>query len=123
MTTPTMTSRLTIDHLRAIGFWQRVELDVRRFGPLGYCWAMENQQDGGYSGVGIPGAVTGLGRWTHMRGHRVAMCLTLGRVLEPDETVDHLCRNISCVKPAHLDVVPLAENIARGAAWRRQNRR
>lgn len=116
--TETQVSRLTIDHLRAVNFWHRVELDVGTFGPLGYCWMLENQQDGYYSGVAIPDAVTGLGRWVTIRGHRVSACLTLGRMLTPDEEVDHLCNRPACVKPAHLEVVTHAENIARAVQRR-----
>lgn len=47
--------------------------------------------------------------------HRVAYELVRGRI--PDGMViDHLCRNPSCVNPAHLDVVTQSENIKRGVA-------
>jgi hypothetical protein len=35
-------------------------------------------------------------------------------------TLDHLCRNRSCVNPAHLEVVSLSENTKRAWAARRQ---
>ncbi len=36
--------------------------------------------------------------------------------------IDHLCRNTSCVKPAHLEAVTQAENNRRQAAARRGTR-
>lgn len=30
-------------------------------------------------------------------------------------TIDHLCRNTSCVNPDHLEAVPMIENIRRGS--------
>jgi hypothetical protein len=33
-------------------------------------------------------------------------------------TIDHLCRNKLCVKPAHLEAVTLQENIRRASAHR-----
>lgn len=49
------------------------------------------------------------------RAHRLAYELLVGPV--PEELViDHLCRNKSCVNPAHLEVVTQRENIMRGEA-------
>lgn len=40
--------------------------------------------------------------------------------ISKDLTLDHLCRVRSCVNPAHLEPVPLNENIARGNyGWRK----
>ena len=45
--------------------------------------------------------------------HRVVYELLVGSI--PDGLdLDHLCRNPSCVKPAHLEPVPRAENLRRG---------
>jgi hypothetical protein len=57
----------------------------------------------------------------HRRGmketlaHRVSYRLFTGPIPEPF-TIDHLCRNRGCVNPAHLEAVPLIENVLRGFA-------
>ena len=44
--------------------------------------------------------------------HRVSVRLD-GRTIPDGMQVDHLCRNTSCVRPSHLDVVSHAENTRR----------
>lgn len=49
----------------------------------------------------------------HLGAHRVAYLEEIGEI--PDGLVlDHLCRNTSCVNPAHLEPVSEQENILRG---------
>jgi hypothetical protein len=49
--------------------------------------------------------------------HRVAYTDAVGPI--PDGlTIDHLCRTRTCVNPAHLEPVSLAENIRRAAEHR-----
>ena len=45
--------------------------------------------------------------------HRFAYELLLGKI-PPDRQLDHLCRNTSCVNPAHLEIVTGSENVKRG---------
>ncbi len=50
------------------------------------------------------------GRNAH--AHRVAYELLVAP-LTREQHLDHLCRNTSCVNPAHLEPVSLMENVAR----------
>jgi len=56
------------------------------------------------------------------RAHRIAYELLIGQV--PDGlTLDHLCRNPSCVNPLHLQPVSIRDNILRGNGHTAQNAR
>lgn len=78
------------------------------------CWVWRGCKDQfGYGEIGMGGdkAPTRL-------VHRVAYEGFVGPI--PDGmTIDHLCRNTSCVNPDHLEPVPLRVNIARGWDHRR----
>lgn len=88
-------------------FWEKVEIS----GPED-CWewtACLNED--GYGLISIGQREPGKG---HMRGaHRVSYELTSGEIPEGLE-LDHLCRNPSCVNPAHLEAVTHRENMLRG---------
>ena len=49
-----------------------------------------------------------------VRAHRFSFEWFNERLIPKDRQIDHLCRNHRCVNPDHLEVVTLAENIARG---------
>jgi len=50
--------------------------------------------------------------------HRWAYAIFVGNI--PDgETVNHVCRNPSCVRPAHLEVMSRVKNTALGNHHRR----
>lgn len=86
----------------SVRFHRKVNYD----GPNG-CWVWTASQFGD----------SGYGRISHnnrSRGaHRVAYELYVGPIPE-GLTIDHLCRNRSCVNPAHLEAVPIGVNILRG---------
>jgi len=48
--------------------------------------------------------------------HRIAYELLVGPIPE-GLTIDHLCRNRSCVNPAHLEPVTNRENLLRGVSF------
>lgn len=79
-------------------FWAKVD-------KTGECWAWLAAKDrdgyGMFQYVGAP-----------LRAHRVAYELTIGPI-PAGLTLDHLCRNPSCVNPAHLEPVTNRENTFR----------
>lgn len=109
--------------LRIVGddlkrFWSRVNTD----GPtnsqvswLGRCWVWTGPIDGkGYAPVRVA-------RRTR-KAHQWAYELFIGPTPTGLE-LDHLCRNTTCVRPAHLEPVTKAENVRRrnlalaGKSW------
>ena len=58
----------------------------------------------------------------YVKAHRWIYEQTIGPILNGRE-IDHLCRNRSCVRPDHLEVVTHAENMKRGrwpkGAWQK----
>jgi len=47
------------------------------------------------------------------RAHRFSYLMAHGGI-DPNLTIDHLCRNTACVNPSHLEQVTNQENIRRG---------
>ena len=85
-------------------FWEKVDKG-------GECWEWTgNTFSNGY------GCIHGgrdAGQKFNLLAHRVAYELTVGPIPE-GLTLDHLCRNILCVNPAHLEPVTIRENVLRG---------
>lgn len=85
---------------------------------MGYqtpCWTWTAAQDQlGY------GRFWAFGK--HMMAHRAAYEM-LRHPIPDGMTIDHLCRNPSCVNPDHLEVVSQAENVLRGDAPAAHNAR
>lgn len=79
-------------------FWEKVTKGES-------CWEWTAQRD-----------KDGYGRFFFdrpMAAHRASLLLA-GLEIPAGMEVDHLCRNRSCVNPAHLEVVTGRENLARG---------
>lgn len=92
-------------------FWAKVERI-----PLHPCWEwMGARSSNGYGNFNVGG-----GRFT--TAHRFAYELANGPVAAALE-VDHLCRNRSCVRLDHLEVVTPKENTHRGDAPSMRQRR
>lgn len=80
-------------------FWNKVEKTQG-------CWNWTAYKDShGYGRI----LVDGVSRLAH----RVAYVI-MGYTIPEGLTMDHLCRNTSCVNPQHLEPVTQTENIRRG---------
>lgn len=95
-------------------FWSRVDLSD----PAGcWLWTGSRTRDGypRFARTVSPGVQV------YVRAHRYAWELLIGPI--PDGlTLDHLtdrCDSTLCVRPAHLEPVPNAENVRRRHARRR----
>jgi hypothetical protein len=88
-------------------------IDKIRVGGPGECWEWEASRTS-----------QGYGRFMLGQGHG---CTTAQRVayaifvedLAPGLTIDHLCNNPGCVRPAHLQAVPHRVNVRRGGNAKR----
>jgi len=85
-------------------FWPKVKI-----GSPQDCWEWQGAKySNGYGCIGEGGKFG-----AHLCAHRVAYELTKGAIPE-GLVIDHLCRNIICVNPAHLEAVTQKENNRRG---------
>lgn len=93
-------ARPRVTPLVAERFWEKVD----RRGPE-ECWPwLGSISTEGYGRLYVE---------RHMQAHRVAYELLIETI--PDGlAIDHLCRNRSCVNPAHMEPVTWRENIRRG---------
>jgi hypothetical protein len=87
--------------IRIARFWSYVDRS-------GECWIWTSSRDKDGYGVYRVGK-------HKRRAHRVSLEL-VGRPVPDGMVTDHLCRNPSCVRPDHLDIVTGAENNRRGAS-------
>lgn len=98
-------------------FWEKVEIED----PDG-CWewkgSITTHSRGGY-GVIYLRKVDGVQKTA--RAHRVAYEMLTGPIPE-GLVIDHLCRNRSCVNPAHMEAVTDEENKLRGHASARKTK-
>lgn len=80
-------------------FWSRVEKTPT-------CWVWTGARlPNGYGCVSF--------KCQRLLAHRVSFT-SMKREIEPQLVLDHLCRNPSCVRPTHLEVVTQRENTLRG---------
>lgn len=93
-------------------FWERVEVHQ----PAG-CWQWRGQvrKSDGY-------AVAHFHRLGTFQAYRVSYSLLIGPIPE-GMTLDHLCRNRSCVNPDHLQVIDSVTNALRGYGTSAMNKR
>lgn len=93
---------MTPAELDAVRFWARVDQ-----GPG--CWEwMGPRTPRGYGLVALYRP-----RRTRL-AHRLALEFHRGEPLPPGLVVDHLCRNTTCCRPDHLELVEQALNVRRG---------
>ncbi len=87
-------------------FWSHVDktptcwLWTGKLSPTGYAQFRSG-------GRGSP--LVGVHRWAFMEAYDVVLPAGAGR-----EQLDHLCRVRHCVRPSHLELVTLRENLERG---------
>lgn len=92
-------------------FWSKVEIPSNQK----MCWEWKGSKDS-----------NGYGRfyynYRNVSAHRLAYELLKG-VIPIGKELDHLCRNILCVNPDHLEAVEHRENILRGSGFAAQEAR
>lgn len=86
-------------------FWARAD----RSNPTG-CWPwLAGKTGAGYGAFWLDG---------HQRlAHRLAWSLS-GRTIDPEQVLDHICRNRACVNPSHLRQVSQRSNAVENSVSR-----
>lgn len=89
-------------------YWQDRLWDKVNKTPSCWLW-MAAKMPKGYGKFNLEGAP-----WL---AHRLSLLMHNGNI-SSGQVVDHICKNTSCVNPAHLELVSQGENIRRGDARR-----
>lgn len=85
-------------------FWEKVDTTAGEG-----CWQwLAYKSPSGYGTIRINKKNT--------MAHRQAYELLVNKI-PSDMTVDHLCKNPSCVNPSHMEIVTLSENVIRAKPW------
>lgn len=80
------------------------------------CWEWEgSKRENGYGQMG--GYDSRTGSRVPLIAHRVSHELFKGPI-PPGLEIDHLCRNVRCVNPAHLEAVDHTTNMRRGSRYK-----
>lgn len=83
------------------------------------CWIWQKTLSAaGYGVLTIGSRADGSRRLAY--AHRVSFELFKGD-LDPDLSIDHLCRTTTCINPDHLEQVTIGENVRRGFGKWKQN--
>lgn len=83
------------------------------------CWVWQKRiSNTGYAQIGVGSRSDGTVRTA--LAHRVSYETFVGAI-KAELQIDHLCKNRSCVNPAHLEQVTCTENIRRSnALWKQE---
>ena len=84
-----------------------IERFEKKIGDRSHCWTWAGTLHS--NGYGLFDVRVATNSWKKVWAHRFAF-ETFVRPLADKETVDHLCRNIRCVNPSHLDGCSNHEN-------------
>lgn len=82
-------------------FWSK----VKKPAAVDECWLWVGATVRGYGEFYFKGR--------QLKAHRFAYELLVGPIPE-GLTIDHLCRNRSCINPSHMEPVTIQENLRRG---------
>lgn len=93
-------------------FWSKIDMSDHSDDE---CWYWKgNTNDKGYGRLYVNGK--------QMYAHRHSYLIHRGHIPQ-GLTIDHLCRNTSCVNPSHMELVTSKENTLRGECPSAQNKR
>lgn len=94
---------------------KQIQRFMSKISIKGNCWVWTGSKDkDGYGQVS-------LNNKTHL-AHRISYEL-FNDTIPNGLTIDHLCKNTSCVNPDHLEIVTIKENIHRGESFSAINSR